>query len=484
MIINRKRWLAILPTIFATAIAANDLNIVNARLIDGNGSSPHLTSIEISHGVIVSIGGPSRENAEQIDARGANVMPGLIDSHVHLQSTPGAVFRKDDEKTRLELQKHHLSAYVASGVTTILDTAISSVVLRDIQRYLAEGGVGPQVMALGPTFHTPGGYLDGDSLSDYWGPRWRASASLDDVIALFSEYEGIPGIVGVKVPIAFRVHPQTFDRWPSHSPEMREAIASESRKRMMPIYVHATEQRTYELALEMGAHAIVHLPFFNFLQFPDDLVHKLKSQGVYVITTISTVDVFGMRHHLSRLSEPLIKLAVPPMELETVKKEEAWDQFLTTMIREMYPWMPDWFARLYGYLIFSESMLQFGVERMMMVTRTFHEAGIPIVVGTDSGSWPHFLNLFHGPTTVREMELLVEAGMEPAEVIASATIIPAEMMGIEHEVGSIEIGKRANLLILEGDPLQDISSLKSLLWVVKDGEARRPKDWLYAPPAN
>jgi imidazolonepropionase-like amidohydrolase len=127
-------------------------------------------------------------------------------------------------------------------------------------------------------------------------------------------------------------------------------------------------------------------------------------------------------------------------------------------------------------------MLQLGVERMMMVARTFHEAGIPIVVGTDSGCWPHFLNLFHGPTTLREMELLVAAGMEAAEVIASATRIPAEMMGIEQEVGTVEVGKRANLLILAGDPLEEISSLKSLLWVVKDGEARRPVDWLYAPP--
>ncbi len=474
------RWMTILPVFIMTTIAASELDIVNARLIDGNGASPYLTSIEISHGVIVSIGGPSREDAAQIDARGANVMPGLIDSHVHLQSTPGAVFRKDDEETRRELRKHHLSAYVASGVTTILDTAISSVALREVQQYLADGGVGPQVKALGPTFHTPGGYLDGDSLSDYWGPRWRASASINDVVALFDEYEGIADLVGVKVPITYRVHPFAFDRWPSHSPEMREVIAAESRKRNKPVYVHATEQRTFELALEMGTHAIVHLPFFN-LQPPDDLVRKLKSRGVYVITTISTVDVVGTRHHPSHLSEPLIKLTVPPVELETARNEEAWDRFLTTMTQSIYPWMPDWFARLYGYFIYSDSMLQFGVERMMMVARTFHEAGIPIVVGTDSGSWPHFLNLFHGPTTIREMELLVEAGMEPVDVIASATRIPAEMMGIEQEVGTVEVGKRANLLILAGDPLADISSLKSLLWVVKDGEARRPEDWLYVP---
>jgi imidazolonepropionase-like amidohydrolase len=477
---QRFRWLAMLPVFIVTNIAASELNIVNARLIDGNGSPPYLTSIEISHGVIVSIGGPPLENAELIDARGTNVMPGLIDSHVHLQSTPGAVFRMDDEETRLELRKHHLSAYVASGVTTILDTAISSVVLRDVQNYLAEGGTGPQVMALGPTFHTPGGYLDGDSLSDYWGPRWRASASIDDIVALFGEYEGIPDLVGVKVAIAYRVVPQTFDRWPSHSSEMRVDIASESRKRNKPIYVHATEQRTVEQALEMGTHAFAHLPFFNS-QPPDDLVDKLKSQGVYVITTISTADVLGLRHHLSRLDEPLVRLAVPPIELETAMNEEAWVQFSITLVQAIYPWMPGWLARFYAKFLFSDTMVQYSVGTMMMVLRTFHEAGIPIVVGTDSGAWPHFLNLFHGPTTLREMELLVEAGMKPADVIASATRIPAEMMGIEQDVGTVEVGKRANLLILAGDPLEDISSLKSLLWVVKDGEARRPEDWLYAP---
>jgi imidazolonepropionase-like amidohydrolase len=480
MNIKGLRWLGMLLAIIVTSVAANELNIVNARLIDGNGSVPYLTSVEISQGVIVSIGGPALKNAVQIDARGLTVMPGLIDSHVHLQSIPGAVFRKDNEATRLELRKHHLSAYVASGVTTILDTAIASVALREVQQYLADGGAGPQVKALGPTFHTPGGYLDGDSLSDYWGPRWRASASINDVVALFNEYEGIADLVGVKVPITYRVHPFAFDRWPSHSPEMREVITAESRKRNKPIYVHATEQRTYEMALEMGAHAIVHLPFFN-LQPPDDLVRKLKSRGVYVITTISTVDAVETLHHPSRLSEPHVKLTVPPLELETAGNEEAWDGFITTMTQSIYPWMPDWFARLYGYFIYSESMLQFGVERMMMVTRTFHEAGIPIVVGTDSGSWPHFLNLFHGPTTIREMELLVEAGMEPVDVIASATRIPAEMMGIEDETGTIEVGKRANLLILQGDPLLNISALKSILWVVKDGEARHPEDWLYTP---
>jgi hypothetical protein len=101
----------------------------------------------------------------------------------------------------------------------------------------------------------------------------------------------------------------------------------------------------------MDTHAFAHLPFFT-LQPPDEFVRKLKSQGAYVITTISIIDVVGMRHNLSRLSEPHIKLTVPPMELETVKKEEAWDQYLTTMVRSIYPSMPEWFAMRYLSHIF------------------------------------------------------------------------------------------------------------------------------------
>ena len=79
------------------------------------------------------------------------------------------------------------------------------------------------------------------------------------------------------------------------------------------------------------------------------------------------------------------------------------------------------------------------------------------------------------------MELLVEAGREAVDVIESATRIPAEMMGIEDETGTGEVGKRVNLVVVQGDSLLNISALKSIQWVVKDGEARHPEDWLYTP---
>lgn len=87
-------------------------------------------------------------------------------------------------------------------------------------------------------------------------------------------------------------------------------------------------------------------------------------------------------------------------------------------------------------------------------------------------------NLFHGPTAIREMELMVEAGMTPAEVIQSATVIPARMMGIENLVGTLEVGKRADLIVVRGNPFESISSLRELEWIMKDGEMRRPSEWM------
>ena len=76
------------------------------------------------------------------------------------------------------------------------------------------------------------------------------------------------------------------------------------------------------------------------------------------------------------------------------------------------------------------------------------------------------------------MELVAEAGMPPEEVLRSATVTPARMMGIEDLVGTVEVGKRADLIVVDGDPLADTSALRQLVWVIKDGELRRPAEWM------
>ena len=95
--------------------------------------------------------------------------------------------------------------------------------------------------------------------------------------------------------------------------------------------------------------------------------------------------------------------------------------------------------------------------------RALHRAGVPIVAGTDQAIPGHSLH--------RELELYVAAGFTPLEAIQAATIVPARAMGRDGELGTIEVGKRADLVFVDGDPLADIGALRRISTVVTGGRA-------------
>jgi imidazolonepropionase-like amidohydrolase len=100
-------------------------------------------------------------------------------------------------------------------------------------------------------------------------------------------------------------------------------------------------------------------------------------------------------------------------------------------------------------------------RRGLGILKTLHDAGVTILAGTD-GAVP-------GHSLLRTLELYVEAGMTPAEAIGAATIVPAKVMRMENELGTIEKGKRADLLVLDADPLTSISNIRKGRWVVANG---------------
>jgi imidazolonepropionase-like amidohydrolase len=95
------------------------------------------------------------------------------------------------------------------------------------------------------------------------------------------------------------------------------------------------------------------------------------------------------------------------------------------------------------------------------VIKAMHDAGVRIVAGTDYG--------LPGFSLLRELELYVAAGLSPLEAIRSATSVPAEVLGLSGDVGTIETGKRADLVVLDADPLADIRNVRSGRWVVANG---------------
>ena len=127
---------------------------------------------------------------------------------------------------------------------------------------------------------------------------------------------------------------------------------------------------------------------------------------------------------------------------------------------------------------FSNSAIAEAVADARRALAAEHRAGVPIVVGSDSGNGPIVPYLFHGLTTLREIELLGGAGLSPAQALAAATRTPARMLGLASEIGTLEVGKRADLVIVRGDPLKDLRALRSVLWTVKDGVAHTPAEWM------
>lgn len=337
-----------------------DTVIRDARGIDGTGAAPQeSTSIWVKDGYIKEIGTELQvtDATRVFDARGMTIIPGLIDSHVHLFSLPGATFRNDSEAEGREQRRIHLRAYLANGVTSVLDTGISFEHLAEIRGSLASGVPGPRVYALGPPLSAPGGYAD-DRPESY---AFNFNARNADAVDVMIDQLVSADTIGVKVKIEYGFGP--FKVWPIHSPEVREAI------------VNAAAE-------------------FARISFPQ-----------WVPEILST-----------------------------------------------------WLA---GVLQSSPTAMP-----MLNAVGQIHAAGIPIVMGSDSGNWEVIPFEFHGPTSVREVELLNLAGMTKMEAIVASTSVPAQMLGLEGEIGSITVGARADLVILPDNPLTDLTVLTRPSWVM------------------
>ena len=106
------------------------------------------------------------------------------------------------------------------------------------------------------------------------------------------------------------------------------------------------------------------------------------------------------------------------------------------------------------------------MQAMMDIVKALHDKGITIVAGTDMG--------FPGYSVARELELYVKAGLSPMEAIQSATIVPAQVMKMDKQRGSIQPGKQADLIIVDGDPLKDIRNIRNVWMVIKEGQQYDP----------
>jgi imidazolonepropionase-like amidohydrolase len=291
------------------------------------------------------------------------------------------------------------------------------------------------------------------------------------------------GAVGIKVPLERGFG--SDEVFPIHSPDLRAAIARQAAERGLPIYVHASDEVEQTLGLEMKAHALAHTNFAG-KEPSADFPSRVVRSGAYMITTFSCIDAGLARWQPARLQDALVKVAVPAEERSTAASSDAWAALDRSELGHAFPDTPAIALRLFAWLSPpQEEPEKEALEVNLRAARRLHVEGVPLVIGSDAGN-SSVLSQFHGTSTIRELELLSRAGVANAAVLDAATRVAARMLGIEADAGVIEPGRRGDLVVLDGDPLVDMSAMRRIRWTIKEGVARTPRQWMASstrPPA-
>jgi imidazolonepropionase-like amidohydrolase len=216
-----------------------------------------------------------------------------------------------------------------------------------------------------------------------------------------------------------------------------EAICAEAHRLGMTVTGHVPVAMTLEQAVTAGMDQIAHLPIRGEASSPDvaTTIAFLKAHGTVMDPTQSWGELLG---HAAGTPIAAFQpgIAKVPAPLERL--------FTNT-----------------GAADIDAAEARRRVARGLRIVKALRDTGVAVVAGTDEGVPGHSLH--------REIELYVEAGFTPLQALQAATIVPARVMKLDRELGTIEPGKRADLAILEGNPLEDIHNVRRVRWTVADG---------------
>jgi hypothetical protein len=418
--------LAELSKSFRSGNTQGTLALVGGTLIDGTGAPPMKDSaVVIQDGKILSAGPRGKvalpKNAQVLDVTGKTVIPGLWDMHAHFEQVEWG------------------PVYLAAGVTTVRDCGNEFEFITAVREAVNSGrGVGPRLLLAG--------IVDGS------GP-----------LAL--------GVARVDTPEqarewVHRYHDAGFNQikiYSSVKKENLEVVTSEAHKLGMTVTGHIPEGLTGFDGVNAGMDQINHITYIVRMMAPDipggrgaanspetlkafrnfdpnsEQSHKaiqfLKSHGTVVDPTLAVFEMFQRTGRKPLESfEPGVAKVAPALSVQ---------------LRNVGP----------GPARADLGQAQFAAE--LKAVSALHRAGVPIVAGTDQTVPGHSLH--------RELELYVEAGFTPMEALQAATLVPAKVMGLEHETGTIEPGKRADLVILGANPLENISNVRRTERVIQGG---------------
>ena len=428
--------------------------IQNARIFVGNGKVIESGAVLVKGGEIAEVYDGSFPdaktlNAEAIDAAGKTVLPGLIDMHVHL-GAPGGFYDDWSKYDPNKAYERALEAYLYCGVTAVRSAGDKlDDMLKLRQQFNSGEKLGSELFFCGPLFTAEGGHgteyskrmpafaragFDAQFLRI---PKTREEArkQVDELAA--KDVNAIKGILEAGVP------GHTFNRM---NLDLLRAVVEEAHANKLPASIHTGDSRDVIDAVALGADSIEHGSFRD--EIPDATIAEMAAKGIAFDPTLSVAEGFT---DFSKGKTDLLKRSlvqqVAAKELLTGTEHAATSD-------EMKP-----FREQIGQYPMS---VEIGDRNLM---KAWH-AGVLLVTGSDAGN---FL-VVHGPTVQREIELWVAAGIPPNVALQAATSNAAKLLRADKRIGTIEKGKEATMLIVDGNPLQDVRALSSVSVVLLKGE--------------
>lgn len=391
------------------AFPSGSFIVRGVRLFDGRTSLPDV-DVVVQHGLIEAIGAklgnPNR--LPEVDGRGKTLLPGLIDAHAHAYT------------------EIHLRTALVFGVTTELDMfSLPDFIRRMKQEQDAGGGLDrADLRSAGIWVSAPGGYsallgFDPPALS---GPE-QAKAFVDERIKEGSDY----------IKVVYDNAAEYGMSLPSLSRETLLAVVKEAHAQGKLAVAHVGSQKAAREAVQCGVDGLMH----SFMdEAPDpELIALLKEKSVFVVPTLSIE--------------------------ASIQGEPAGKDLLNDS--NLRPYLEPG-ARLSLGLAFPRANSRLRYENAKNLVRELHRANVAILGGTDApnaGTW-------HGVSLYGELSRLVDAGLKPAEALASVTSVPAHAFQLADR-GEVSKGNRADLLLVEGDPTRNIDDLRKTVAIWKRG---------------
>lgn len=390
--------------------------------------------------------------AEVVDGSGKFLIPGLWDFHVHL--------------TYDDRFKDSMSAlFLSYGVTSVRDTGgLMRKVLPVVEKMRAEDAVAPRVFFAGPLLDGTFVVYDGDSRPEIG----RRNATPEQAKATIAELKA-KGVDFIK--IYEMVSPAAFDAMVEAANEHNLPIDSH-----VPLSMRAStagpqvDSIEHLRNIEMDCAA-------NAPELHETRLELLKNEG-----GVSGFELRSTLHSLQRnsaianydearcdqtIAALKATLMVPTLRLNSFDQappyaRDDWEEALSRIpvaVRE------DWAETGTRMAPATNEPPSASSEFSVFLIDRMHAAGVPIGAGTDT---PIFLSI-PGYSLHSELEMLVKAGLTPLEALESATVRPAEFFSIQDRTGSIDVGKQADLLLLDANPIDDISNTKRIAAVVSKG---------------